>query len=320
MDSAEQACNRSLGDAAILGEARRANVLNYNLDRDSSLAAVVLPLRDLPIQSFLSALVEAHHMPTRPWFPLNVGDYLRDTQHLKLEEHGAYFKLLCHAWNHDGIIPSDMRRIGQILGVHTNKAKTLWGFVGGYWYQTQGGYRQKRLDSELAKSVEISGKRRAAAEARHHANAPANAHTIHNPHSLGVPKEEEKRASAPPARKKGTRWEPGITPENEWQKWAVDQGIDERAVVLEAIKFADYWCAVPGVKGIKLDWYATWRNWIRRSNGNGRTTNGSGNSGNGRLSARDRVRAAYDKEFGESETRGTVVDADGWDIRPPMDE
>lgn len=30
-------------------------------------------------------------------------------------------------------------------------------------------------------------------------------------------------------------------------------------------KFTDYWAATPGAKGVKLDWNATWRNWIRRA-------------------------------------------------------
>jgi hypothetical protein len=29
--------------------------------------------------------------------------------------------------------------------------------------------------------------------------------------------------------------------------------------------FRDYWIAQPGQRGVKLDWDATWRNWIRRS-------------------------------------------------------
>lgn len=32
---------------------------------------------------------------------------------------------------------------------------------------------------------------------------------------------------------------------------------------LVAEKFADYWRAQPGAKGRKLDWPATWRNWVR---------------------------------------------------------
>lgn len=38
-------------------------------------------------------------------------------------------------------------------------------------------------------------------------------------------------------------------------------GADRAATELE--KFTDYWRAVPGAKGRKLDWPATYRNWIR---------------------------------------------------------
>ena len=34
---------------------------------------------------------------------------------------------------------------------------------------------------------------------------------------------------------------------------------------LEHRKFADYWIAQPGAKGRKVDWNATWRNWIRNA-------------------------------------------------------
>jgi len=33
----------------------------------------------------------------------------------------------------------------------------------------------------------------------------------------------------------------------------------------EFAQFADYWRSQPGQKGIKLDWFATWRNWVRNS-------------------------------------------------------
>lgn len=32
----------------------------------------------------------------------------------------------------------------------------------------------------------------------------------------------------------------------------------------EHLKFADYWAGVAGPRGVKLDWDATWRNWMRR--------------------------------------------------------
>jgi hypothetical protein len=30
-------------------------------------------------------------------------------------------------------------------------------------------------------------------------------------------------------------------------------------------QFVDYWTSVPGAKGRKLDWAATWRNWMRKA-------------------------------------------------------
>jgi hypothetical protein len=59
----------------------------------------------------------------------------------------------------------------------------------------------------------------------------------------------------------------------------------ERRLVAEAerlpaertfAKFCDYWRAVPGAKGRKLDWDATWRNWCRSDKDRGNNNNGSG--------------------------------------------
>jgi hypothetical protein len=50
----------------------------------------------------------------------------------------------------------------------------------------------------------------------------------------------------------------------EWLSWAcTDRGIAERQALDIADRFRDYWVSVPGGKGRKLDWAATWRNWVR---------------------------------------------------------
>jgi len=267
-------------------------------------------------------------MPTRPWFPLNVGDYLRDTSHLSLEEHGAYFKLICHAWNHDGLIPNDMRRIGTILGVHTNKAKTLWGFVGGFWYETQGGYRQKRIDEELSKSFEISGKRRKAAEARHHANAPANAPanatTIHKPHSLGVPKEINDDLKEEKAQQK-------MEFEAWWRAvwWKTNKGAAERAWpkarakrTLEQLtdsrdRLVAHYQRDPTVAQLHPSTWLNGERWTDelRSNGNGKArTNGGANHGSAGLSASQRIDAAWERERAERGGHEGVVEKHGGNI------
>jgi len=46
--------------------------------------------------------------------------------------------------------------------------------------------------------------------------------------------------------------------------WATQErpDLDVRQV---AEQFKDYWIAQPGQKGVKLDWDATWRNWVRNT-------------------------------------------------------
>lgn len=65
-------------------------------------------------------------------------------------------------------------------------------------------------------------------------------------------------------RERSTRLPEGWTPDPEDFLKALDLiGPDRAAAELE--KFTDYWRAVPGAKGRKLDWPATYRNWIRRT-------------------------------------------------------
>ena len=52
---------------------------------------------------------------------------------------------------------------------------------------------------------------------------------------------------------------------NEWEYWANKERPDLNALKV-ADQFKDFWCAKPGKDGVKLDWAATWRNWVRNTN------------------------------------------------------
>lgn len=67
----------------------------------------------------------------------------------------------------------------------------------------------------------------------------------------------------PPAN--GTRLPPDWFLSTELGEWALAQGLSRERIKQESDKFADYWTAKPGAAGRKLDWDATFRNWIRRS-------------------------------------------------------
>jgi hypothetical protein len=64
-------------------------------------------------------------------------------------------------------------------------------------------------------------------------------------------------------RKRGSRLESDWVPERSTvEKMQLEApGIDFQA---EHPSFVDYWIAQPGQKGVKTDWDATWRNWMRR--------------------------------------------------------
>lgn len=71
-----------------------------------------------------------------------------------------------------------------------------------------------------------------------------------------------------PREREGTRgtrlptdWEPGET----GFAFAAQHGMANGRAHSELEKFKDWWAAQPGQKGVKLDWQATWRTWVRKA-------------------------------------------------------
>ncbi|MDA0231430.1 MAG: hypothetical protein O3B21_14765 [Proteobacteria bacterium] len=64
---------------------------------------------------------------------------------------------------------------------------------------------------------------------------------------------------------KGARLARDWAPAPDAIAFAAAAGLAPAAIAAEAAKFRDYWIAIPGARGCKLDWPATWKNWIRRT-------------------------------------------------------
>lgn len=63
---------------------------------------------------------------------------------------------------------------------------------------------------------------------------------------------------------RATRIPDGFMPTEEMRRWFADEKLGQVIDgVAEHAKFVDYWLGAPGVKGRKVDWPATWRNWMR---------------------------------------------------------
>lgn len=69
-------------------------------------------------------------------------------------------------------------------------------------------------------------------------------------------KEKEKKTD------RGSRLHIDMAMPEEWAVFCVQERPDLN-ILQTFLGFRDYWIAQPGQKGVKLDWSATWRNWVR---------------------------------------------------------
>jgi hypothetical protein len=123
-----------------------------------------------------------------------------------------------------------------------------------------------RHTGETAKGRALGAKR--ASEHRGKSNAPTVTKGVTTP----LPREEKRReeieakerADARPAKNRGTRLPSDWAPDPDLTQWAIAER-PELGLTSEIEKFRDYWAAKAGAGGLKLDWPATFRNWIRNS-------------------------------------------------------
>ena len=65
----------------------------------------------------------------------------------------------------------------------------------------------------------------------------------------------------------GSRLPPDWRLPEDWKNWAllIRKDWTPQGIVRESLTFRDYWLAKSGKDATKVDWLATWRNWIRRA-------------------------------------------------------
>jgi len=215
-----------------------------------------------------------------PWMPLYIADYLADTAHLSAAEHGAYLLLIMHYFR-NGELPKDDKKLQRISRMTAREweasRETIAAFFDADW-------KHKRIENEIDKSLRKSHARATSGSRGGHAKslknkeaALANATILlqqtgkqNDDFALAssslshTEKKEDSslRSESKKERVTGTRlpesWEPSEDSEFALSKLPP-------AAAEEIKKFRDYWLAVPGAKGRKLDWQRTWNNWWRNA-------------------------------------------------------
>lgn len=240
------------------------------------------------------------------FLPFYTGDFLRDTSDLTITEVGVYVLLLIYCWDSRGPVPPDEARASRIVRSSSDDERNIVKIIlNRYFVRHDDGWYNPRMEKEIAKANTISsarseaGKRgasrtwdkkkasaKASAMAIDMANAIALA-TTPTPTTTPTPSfsvvPPEKRSSTalsspkaptgpkltPPLEKRrATRLQPDWRVPDPWLDWAETvHGIDRQRGVRISLVFRDFWVAKAGPNGCKLDWLATWRNWVRKEVG-----------------------------------------------------
>lgn len=150
----------------------------------------------------------------------------------------------------DGIIPDAI--ISALHGEHQAHALVS----AGLWHPCEGGYEFNDWSDYQPTREQVLAEREATRERSRLARAKANARREAESVTGG------NEASARP-KGKATRLSPDFTISKDMRDWAKSEvpGFD---VIAETKVFVDYWTS-KGSNATKIDWVATWRNWMRKA-------------------------------------------------------
>tara|TARA_R110000737_G_scaffold353128_1_gene402524 strand:+ start:1427 stop:2251 length:825 start_codon:yes stop_codon:yes gene_type:complete len=233
-----------------------------------------------------------------PYFPLYPTDFEAKTSHLTLAEDGAYNRLLRICWMTPGCtIPDDdtwiMRRLrvdratfdevvsvviseffdrsnGRLsnakltrIFIETNEAHQKRVLAG-----SKGGKAKSAKSNNKASSNAVAKPKQPEPEPEPEPDKELKRDTIVSPKKAPdqsfdlVPSEQIPK---PAKNAKASRLPDDWALPRDWGDWAVSEGWDASDVRLEAEKFRDFWISKAGKDAAKLNWLATWRNWMRNS-------------------------------------------------------
>lgn len=200
-----------------------------------------------------------------PYYKAYPRDFFEGTVGMPFEMKGAYRLVLDLVYMHGGNLPDDARYIAGLLGCTVRKWNSLRLSLleEGKLFTVEGCLSNYRAVSELEtlrKLQEKQAENRRGSSENKDLQKPRSDHTEPEPE----PDKEELPNGSSKKAARGTRLPPDWVLPQDWGNWALEHGLAEHVIRLEAEKFRDHWISATGQSATKRDWLATWRNWIRR--------------------------------------------------------
>ena len=197
------------------------------------------------------------------YYQFNIGDYQSHTAHLSETEDLIYRRLLDWYYLHEIPIPLDNEETARQIRMRSH-SDCIASLLKEYFEKTENGWIHHRADKEIAKIGDKSEKASASAKARWDKVKDANAlqtqsegNATHN--TLPITHNTVKSST------RGSRLSTDFCLTEDWKDFCQQDRPDlNPSKVFETFK--DYWVAKAGQQGVKLDWFATWRNWVRSQN------------------------------------------------------
>jgi uncharacterized protein YdaU (DUF1376 family) len=188
------------------------------------------------------------------YYQFHIGDYKSHTSHLTVIEDCAYRRLLDVYYLHEK--PIKQRDIARQINMKEHEQDVLT-VLNEFFLSTDEGFVSPRADKEIAhfhsKVEQASRAGKASAERRLNGSSTDVQPTInHKPVTINHIVKQNR----------GSRLQADFCLTDEWKEFCRTERSDlDPQKVFDGFK--DYWIAKPGQQGTKLDWLATWRNWVR---------------------------------------------------------
>jgi uncharacterized protein YdaU (DUF1376 family) len=220
-------------------------------------------------------------MSGRPWYKRYGADFVHGTLGLTLEQKGAYSLCLDLIYDRGGPIPDDARWLAGVCGCSVRKWNSIRALLleAGKLVEIDGRLTNFRAEKEIENAAKTSrklaesgakgGAKRAEKLGDYSENNDLYEAELKHTRINQKPEKKEKDPPNGGSKKKsqprGTRLDVNWSPPSE--SWALARGLNlaQPEIESEIAKFRDYWIAQPSPRGVKLDWAATWRNWLRRA-------------------------------------------------------
>lgn len=198
------------------------------------------------------------------YYQFNISDYRSATVHLTNDEDLAYRRLMDMYYDTENKIPLDTQWVARRLRMD---CVTVEAVLNDMFVRHEDGWFNARCQDTIAQYHAMAEKNRANGRlGGRKKNPTANPMGSQSqPIVKATINQELETINQDNKNKRGTRLAKEFLFPGEWLAFCKQERPDLQPVQTFE-KFKDYWISQAGQKGVKLDWFATWRNWVRNTN------------------------------------------------------